>query len=81
MPEITTDPGGLRPSGHGPAEPMPWWWFVLFLIIFLVFAAVVVVLVAQGQSLKVAVGVPATLSTAALVVLHRLAALARRRHG
>jgi hypothetical protein len=60
---------------------LPGWWAALFLIMFLVFAALVVVLVAQGQNLALAVGVPATLSGVALAALTRLATLARRRRG
>jgi hypothetical protein len=52
---------------------------MLYLVLFVVFAAVVVLLVAQGQSLIAAVGVPATLSAVALGVLTRLSGLARRR--
>lgn len=63
----------------GTPEALPWWWVVLFLIMFVVFAGVVVVLVAQGQSLPIAVGVPATLSAVVLGALSRLAVLARRR--
>jgi hypothetical protein len=60
---------------------VPWWWVTLFVIVFLLFAGVVVVLVALHQNLLVAVGVPATLSGAALVVVHRLVVLSRRRQG
>ena len=66
-------------SANGNASPPPWRWLLAFLIIFIVFAALVVILIAQHQSPQVALGVPATLSTAAVVVLFRIARLARSR--
>ncbi|WP_327591259.1 hypothetical protein OHA25_61140 (plasmid) [Nonomuraea sp. NBC_00507] len=62
-----------------PVEKLPWWWFVSFLIIFGMFSALVVVLVANGQPLPVALGVPGALSAAALGVLSWLRRLAHRR--
>jgi hypothetical protein len=46
--------------------------------VFLVFASIVLALVALGQNLAVAVGVPTSLSALALAVLSKLGMLARR---
>ncbi|MEV4364582.1 hypothetical protein [Nonomuraea sp. NPDC049625] len=93
VPEGDLLPGGPTPppaldtttaagSEAGSSSDPQWrWWFALFLITFILFTVVVLVLLAQGQDLMVAVGVPASLSGLALGVLSRLAVLARRRDG
>lgn len=59
-------------------EGLPWEQLAVFLIVFLIFASIVLALVALGQNLAVAVGVPTSLSAVALGVLSKLGMLARR---
>jgi hypothetical protein len=56
-------------SGSG----LPWWWFLPYLTVMVVFTGIIVAMIVLGVTPVVAVGVPVTLSIAAVSALTRVA--------
>lgn len=63
-------------SNHdGSGGGLPWWWFLPYLSVLAVFTAIIAVLISVGVEPLVAVGVPVTLSVAAVSALARVAGI------
>lgn len=63
---------------HNDRQP-PWWWFLPYVLALVVFTAMIVVLIKVGVTPLVAIGVPATLSVAAVSALTRMNPATRHR--